>query len=99
MNESEDDRPTNESKNEDEDDRGPIDDIPSIVPDPEAPLRGEDVPDDWLNDRADDAFGTARKLVAARRTRGRETREGHPGRVGSTDGDRRARARLRPHPR
>ena len=36
----------NESKNED--DRRPTDDIPSIVPDPEAPLRGEDVPDDWL---------------------------------------------------
>jgi len=49
MNESEDDRPTTESKTED--DRGPTDDIPSIVPDPEAPLRGEDVPDDWLNDR------------------------------------------------
>jgi hypothetical protein len=26
-----------------------VDDIPSNVPDPEAPLRGEDVPDDWLN--------------------------------------------------
>ncbi len=46
---SENDRQLNESKSED--DRRPSDDIPSIVPDPEAPLRGEDVPDDWLNQR------------------------------------------------
>jgi hypothetical protein len=25
-----------------------IDDIPSNVPDPDAPLKGVDVPDDWL---------------------------------------------------
>ena len=34
-----------------EDDAASTDDIPSVVPDPEAPLRGEDVPDDWLNQR------------------------------------------------
>ncbi len=34
---------------ESEDDRRPTGDIPSIVPDPDAPLRGEDVPDDWLS--------------------------------------------------
>jgi hypothetical protein len=29
----------------------PVDDIPSNVPDPDAPLRGEKVPDDWLDPR------------------------------------------------
>jgi hypothetical protein len=46
---TEDDGPTSESTSED--DRRVTDDIPSVVPDPEAPLRGEDVPDDWLNQR------------------------------------------------
>jgi hypothetical protein len=34
---------------EGEQDPRPPDDIPSNVPDPEAPLRGEDVPDNWLS--------------------------------------------------
>jgi hypothetical protein len=33
------------------------DDIPSIVPDPEAPLRGETVPDDWLDQKMTTASG------------------------------------------
>jgi hypothetical protein len=43
MSESEDVRYEAEGR----DDR-PIDDIPSNVPDPDAPLKGVDVPDDWL---------------------------------------------------
>jgi hypothetical protein len=39
------------NESESEDDRRPTDDIPSVVPDPEAPLRGEAVPDDWLDQR------------------------------------------------
>jgi hypothetical protein len=39
------------NESESEDDRRPTDDIPSVVPDPEAPLRGETVPDDWLDQR------------------------------------------------
>ena len=40
-----DDRPVEEP----EENEPTVDDIPSEVPDPEAPLRGESVPDDWLN--------------------------------------------------
>jgi hypothetical protein len=32
-------------------------DIPSIDPDPEAPLRGERVPDDWLDQKVTTASG------------------------------------------
>jgi hypothetical protein len=45
MTETEEDRHVAEAG----DDRRPTDEIPSIVPDPEAPLRGEVVPDDWLD--------------------------------------------------
>jgi hypothetical protein len=31
--------------------REPVDDIPSNVPDPDAPLKGIDVPDDWLDQK------------------------------------------------
>jgi hypothetical protein len=34
-----------------------VDDIPSIVPDPDAPLRGEIVPDDWLDQKVTTASG------------------------------------------
>jgi hypothetical protein len=49
MSETEHDRRKSEKKNEA--DRPATDDIPSVVPDPEAPLRGETVPDEWLNQR------------------------------------------------
>jgi hypothetical protein len=39
------------NENETKEDLRPTDDIPSIVPDPEAPLRGEAVPEDWLDQR------------------------------------------------
>jgi hypothetical protein len=39
------------NEREREDDERPTEDIPSIVPDPEAPLRGEAVPEDWLDQR------------------------------------------------
>ncbi len=39
------------NENESKEDLPPTDDIPSNVPDPEAPLRGEAVPDDWLDQR------------------------------------------------
>jgi hypothetical protein len=37
------------SESEDEHEPERPDDIPSNVPDPEAPLRGEAVPDNWLS--------------------------------------------------
>jgi len=35
----------------------PVSDIPSVVPDPDAPLRGEAVPDDWLDQKVTTASG------------------------------------------
>ena len=37
------------TETEDEDVPQPTEDIPSIVPDENAPLTGEDIPDDWLD--------------------------------------------------
>jgi hypothetical protein len=50
---------TNESLPAADADERPIEanDIPSIVPDPEAPLRGEVVPDDWLDQKVTTASG------------------------------------------
>jgi hypothetical protein len=47
MSETEDGRRVPEAR----DDRPPTDEIPSNVPDPDAPLKGVDVPDDWLDQR------------------------------------------------
>ena len=47
MSETEDDRAVAEAGKSPE----PVDDIPSIVPDPDAPLKGITVPDDWLDQK------------------------------------------------